>query len=189
MKTRFYFGAAILISLLFSAVGLHAQQDAPFPSYGSGSTEVRMYSDYLCPPCQQLEPVVEPLFAKLIKKRNITLTFVDVPMHGASPLYARYCLYALKSNNSAENALRVRSALFRIAVELDAVTKEQLEVALAGKKISYTAFNPRPVFDRYNTLIGEDRIDTTPTCVIIRNGKKEKITGSEAIAKALKGLI
>lgn len=188
MKTRILFGAAILLLIMMPAAGLHAQQD-PFPSYGSGPVEVRMYSDYLCPPCQQLEPVVEPLLGKLIKKKNITVTFVDVPMHGASPLYARYYLYALKSSNSAENALHVRSALFRIAVELDAATRGKLEAALAGKKISFTVFNARPVFDRYNTLISEDQIDTTPTCVIIRNGKKEKITGSAAIAKALEGLI
>jgi thiol:disulfide interchange protein DsbA len=188
MKTRYYVGAAILVSIMMSAAGLNAQQN-PFPSYGSGPVEVRMYSDYLCPPCQKLEPVVEPLLGKLIKKKNIKVTFVDVPMHGASPLYARYYLYALKSSNSAEIALHVRSVFFRIAEELDAATKDQLERALAGKNIGYTVFNARPVFDLYNTLIGEDQIDTTPTCVIIRDGRKDKITGSAAIAKALEGLI
>ncbi len=188
MKTRFYFGAAILFSIMISSVGLHAQQ-YPFPSYGSGPVEVRMYSDYLCPPCQQLEPALESVFKKLIKKKNITLIFVDVPMHEGSSLYARYYLYALKNNNSAENALHVRGVLFRAAPAIEFTTREKLEALFASRNIGYKVFNPKPVFDRYNALIGEDRIDTTPTCVIIKNGKKERFTGAAVIVKALEGLI
>jgi len=45
------------------------------------------------------------------------------------------------------------------------------------------------VFKFYNSYITEDRINTTPSCVIIKDGKKDKFTGVEPVAKALKSLI
>lgn len=46
--------------------------------------------------------------------------------------------------------------------------------------IRYSAFEPKSTFDRYNALIKEDQIDATPTCVIIRAGKKGKFVGRPA---------
>ncbi len=191
MKSKFFSTAkaAVFAITLAWAVTLNAQQNSPFPSYGSGPVEVRIYSDYLCPPCRQLEPSLEPLLKKLLKKKNITLTFVDVPMHGGSLLYARYYLYALNSASSADKSIHVRGVLFRAANDLESTTSEKLEELFAGRKIGYAAFNPKPVFERYNALISEDGIDTTPACVIVRNGKKEKVIGAAAITKALEGLI
>lgn len=179
--------AAVFAIILAGANAVNAQQDAPFPSYGSGNIEVRMYSDYFCPPCRKLEPALEPVLLKLAKKKNIRLTFVDVPMHAESPLYARYFLYALKVRNSAEYGIHTRSVLFQ-AAEGEINSREKIESFLAGRNIRFTAFNAKPVFERYNAMISEDKIDTTPTCVIVKNGRKEKFIGA-AIVKALEGLI
>jgi thiol-disulfide isomerase/thioredoxin len=190
MKYKFFsiIAAAVFAIILAGASSIHAQQDAPIPSYGAGPIEVRMYSDYFCPPCQKLEPALEPVLKKLARKKNIRLTFVDVPIHTESPLYARYFLYALKSRNSAEYGIYVRSVLFQAAEGGQNNSREKIEGLLAGRNIRFTAFNPKPVFERYNALISEDKIDTTPTCVIVRNGKKDKFTGA-AIVNALEGLI
>lgn len=179
---------------LFTIITLAAQKDVraeqdPFPAYGSGPVEVRVYSDYLCPPCQQLESALEPVFKKLAKKKNIKLVFVDFPGHAGSVLYTQYYLYALKHKNSAGEALRIRSILFRAAPQLETTTREKLEELFASRKIGYTVFDPKPVFKFYNSYITEDRIDTTPSCVIIKDGKKDKFTGVEPVAKALKSLI
>lgn len=181
------------VAVLFTVIILtwHTQINAElqfFPVYGSGSVEVRMYSDYLCPPCQQLEPDLEPLFRKLEKKK-IKLVFVDVPGHEGSSLYARFFLYALNFKNRPEEAFHVRGVLFRAAPHLNMTTREKFEELFNGKKIGYTIFNPNPVFEHYNALIREDRIDTTPTCVIIRNGKKDKFVGRAAITKAMESLL
>ena len=51
----------ILTGLIVAGIGSTAEQDPPFPSYGSGPVEVRLYTDYFCPPCRAMEPAVEPL--------------------------------------------------------------------------------------------------------------------------------
>ena len=84
MNIRVFSISALFLFTIITLITLAAQKDVraeqdPFPAYGSGPVEVRVYSDYLCPPCQQLESALEPVFKKLAKKKNIKLVFVDVP--------------------------------------------------------------------------------------------------------------
>jgi thiol:disulfide interchange protein DsbA len=131
---------------------------------------------------------VEPVLRDLLKRKIITLTMVDVPFRRYSPLYAQYFLYALKIKNGLERALKVRNILFEAAANTQVTTKEQLEEIFKSKGISYAVFEPKPVFNRYNILIKEDNILSTPTCVIIRGGKKETFVGGQDILNALKHL-
>lgn len=161
---------------------------APFPTYGAGVIQVRLYTDYFCPPCLAMETPVEPVLRDLLKRKVITLTLVDVPFHSHSSVYAQYFLYALKGKNDLEHALKVRNALFEAADSTHVTTKEQLEEIFKSKKITYAVFDPSPAFNRYNILIKEDNIRSTPTCVIIKGGKKETFVGGQDILKALKYL-
>jgi protein-disulfide isomerase len=182
----------ILISALFALAiavlatgGAHAQGDkTPFPAYGSGAIDVRLYSDYFCPPCQKLEPSLEPILKDLLKRNIIRLTLVDFPMHEESPLYTRYFLYALKSRNDAEYGLHVRNVLFNAAVGKDFLTAKKIEELFRNNKIPYVAFDPKPIFERFNTMLAEDRIKATPTCVIIKGVKRETFVGGPNILKA-----
>jgi thiol:disulfide interchange protein DsbA len=176
--------AAFLFAGTLSVLG----QDAPFPTYGSGAIEVRIYTDYFCPPCREMEPAVEPVLKNLLKKKAIRLTLVDTPFNPSSPLYARYFLYALAKKNDAEHALKVRNILFDAAARKNVTTKEGIEELFRSKRIRYTAFDPKPAFDRFNALIKEDNINATPNCVIIKGGNKETFVGGADIIKALKGL-
>jgi thiol-disulfide isomerase/thioredoxin len=187
----------MLISVLFAlavvalATGgyCHAQGDkTPFPAYGSGAIEVRIYSDYFCPPCRKLEPHLEPILKDLLKRNIIRLTLVDFPMHEESTLYTRYFLYALKSRNDAEYGLHVRNILFNAAAGKDFLTKKKVEELFRNNKIPYAAFDPKPIFVQFNTMLAEDRINQTPTCVIIKAVKREAFVGGEDILNALKGL-
>ncbi len=161
---------------------------APFPVYGAGAIQVRFYTDYFCPPCLAMEPAVEPVLRDLLKDKIITLTMVDVPFHRHSPLYAQYFIYALKGKNDLEHALKVRNILFEAASSTHVTTREQLEEIFKSKRIPYEIFDPKPSFSRYNDLIKEDSIQSTPTCVIIKGGKKEAFVGRQDILKALKNL-
>ncbi|OPY12315.1 MAG: hypothetical protein A4E66_01168 [Syntrophus sp. PtaB.Bin001] len=191
MKYQFTVARALFIAAMafFVLYGNNAQgQELPFPEYGSGKIQVRLYTDYFCPPCRRMEPAVEPVLRELIKRGVIRLILVDTPYSRHSPLYARYFLYALKDRNDLEQALKVRNVLFETAGNEDAATKERLEEILKSKGISYRPFGVKPVFDRFNILIKDDHIDATPTCVIIKNGRKEAFTGRENIVNALKRL-
>ena len=171
----------ILTGLIVAGIGSAAEQDPPFPSYGSGPVEVRLYTDYFCPPCRAMEPAVEPLLKDLLKKNAILLTLVDVHFSQHTFLYAKNFLFALKENNDLEHAFRVRNILLEASTKKDVTTQERIEALFKEKGIPFSVFFPvfdaKPAYDRYNALIKEDKINATPTCVVIQNGQKKAFVG------------
>jgi len=190
LKRLFAFGlfTMILTGLIVAGIGSAAEQDPPFPSYGSGPVEVRLYTDYFCPPCRAMEPAVEPILKDLLKKNAIRLILVDVPFNQLTPLFARNFLYALKWNNELEHAFRVRNVLLEASTRKDVTTQERIEALFREKGIPSSVFDAKPAFDRYNALIKEDKIDATPTCVVIQNGQKKAFVGGPDIINALRAL-
>ena len=55
--------------------------------------------------------------------------------------------------------------------------------------VFFPVFDAKPAFDRYNALIKEDKINATPTCVVIQNGQKKAFVGGPDIINALKALL
>jgi protein-disulfide isomerase len=190
VKGLFVSGLLTLVmgGLIVTGIGSAEERNPPFPSYGSGSVEVRLYTDSFCSPCRAMEPAVEPLLKDLLKKNAIRLTLVDVPFSQHAPLYARNFLYAIKENNALDEALRVRNALQEAAANKEITTQARIETLFKEKGFAYSIWDPKPVFDRYNALIKEDKIDATPTCVIIMNGQKKAFIGGPDIINALKTL-
>ena len=182
------FAIMIIAGMIFAVDGPAEEQNVPFPSYGSGPVEVRLYSDYFCPPCRAVEPVVEPILKDLLEKKVIRLTLVDTPFHTYTPLYARYFLYALKENNEVDHAFRVRKILIKASTNKSITTKEQIEAIFKEEGIPYAVFDVKPAFDGYNVLLKEDNIKSTPTCVIVKNGQKRSFLGGTDIINALKSL-
>ncbi len=178
-----------IMLLILSATGLCAQgQEIPFPQYGTGPIHVFIYTDYFCPPCRATEPLVEPILRDLLKRNAITLTFIDVPYHRFTPLFAKYFLYALKTKNDSDHAFHIRNVLIGATADKNRTTEKRIGELFKSKGIPYTVFEARPVFDRYNALIKEDHINATPTCVIVKKGKKESFVGGPDIIAALKRL-
>ncbi len=191
MKVRVLFASLlslVLAGLFLVPAGSTGEQNLPFPSYGSGPVEVRIYSDYFCPPCRAMEPAASMLLKGLLKKKAIRLTLVDTPFHPYTSLFAKYFLYALKMENDVDNAFRVRNVLIGASADKSITTEKQIEEIFKGKGIFYMAFDVKPAFNRYNALITEDKIKATPTCVIIRKGQKKTVVGGPDIIKALKSL-
>ena len=192
MKLRRFFSCVLLAffltGLCISKLVAAAEQNLPFPAFGSGPVEVRLYTDYFCPPCRHMEPDVEPILKDLLKKNAIRLTLVDVPFSQLSALFARNFLYALTVDNELEQALKVRNVLQNATTDKEIKTQERIEALFKGKGIAYSIGDPKPVFDRYNVLLKEDKINATPTCVIIKDGQKKAYIGGEDIINALKAL-
>ena len=183
----------VLLALLLAGWGVPgivsaAESDPPFPAYGTGPIEVRLYTDYFCPPCRAMEPDVEPLLKDLLKKNAIRLTLVDVPFSPLTPLFARYFLYTIKESNALEDVLKARNVLQNAATNKDIKTQERIEALFKEKGIAFGVWDPKPAFDRYNALIKEDKINATPTCVIIKKGQKNTFIGGPDIIDALKVL-
>jgi len=190
LKNAFVSGlfAMILAGLVVAGAGLAEVWNPPVPSYGSGPVEVRIYSDYFCPPCRATEPAMEPILKDLLKKKVIRLTLVDTPFHPLTSLYARYFLFAIKVNNDVDHAFRVRNILIETSTDKSITTPERIEAILKGKGIPYAVFDTKSAFEGYKVLLKEDNIKATPTCVIIRNGQKKAFVGREDIVNALNSL-
>jgi thiol-disulfide isomerase/thioredoxin len=177
-----------LFALFFrgSATPAYASETVT-PSFGSGKINVRLYTDYFCPPCRAMEPRIEPLLSELLKRNVINLTFIDTPVYKPSSLYARYFLYILNEKRDLETALHARSVLIGAAVE-NISDQAKLEEYLKDRGIKMKAFDVKPVFDLLGNYLKEDRISSTPTCVIDQGGKTDKYTGGQDILSALERL-
>jgi len=191
IKRKSYPGGWFIL-ILFAAIcagpsstRAHAE---PFPSFGSGLIQVRLYTDYFCPPCRGMEPAIKPVLRDLIKGNSIRLTLVDTPFSTYSSLYAKYFLYALNAKNDFEHALLIQHNLYAATTNKHITTPEKIEGLFESKGLTFTAFDTGPVFGQYNILIKEDKINATPSCVIIKNGRKDTYVGALDIIKALTGL-
>ena len=156
------------------------------PSFGNGPVNVRLYTDYFCKPCSSLEPKLEPVITDLVKKRVITITFVDTPVHKETTLYAKYFLYILNEKKEFKHALRARSILFEAAKQKITDSK-RLEALILQKGMRWKPFDLTSTFGVLGSYLKEDNIKSTPTSIIEDKGKKERFTGAD-IATALNHL-
>lgn len=163
------------------------KDDIPFPTYGKGRINVYIHTDYFCPPCRAAEPKIEPALEALMKQGIINITFVDTPTSPFTSMYVKYFFYALKTSNNFAQALKARRALFE-AADKKIIDEEKLKAHLKKKNIAFTTYDIKPVFKRLNDLLNKNKIRSTPSCVIEKDGKSETFIGGEAILNALKAL-
>lgn len=154
------------------------------PAFGEGKINVRLYTDYFCPPCRDMEPDIEPILTELVREKLIRLTFVDTPFYRSSPLYARYFLYAMNEKNTLDNAFFVRRSLIE-AAKKQIYDAQKLEAFLNERKIGFRSYDVKPVFSTLSGYLKQDNIEKTPTCLIEKNGKTHKYEGKPDITDAL----
>jgi protein-disulfide isomerase len=156
-------------------------------SFGTGKIKITLYSDYFCSACRDLETKIDPTVKRLVQNNRINITFIDAPFHRFSSLYAKYFLFILKEKRDLNYALSARGLLFDMAKE-NLIEPEKIEEYLKIKGIKIKQFDVKPVFSVFESHLKEDNINSTPTCVIERNGKKEIFKGKDDILKSFEGL-
>ena len=183
-------GFFCLLVFVYSVAPAAGAEKEAVPSYGQGPHEVLVFSDYFCPPCQVLEPKLEPVLDALYKQGSVKITFVDTPMHRETPLFAKFYLYAAKATPDYRAAVRARQVLFALAGKENVFwMDERIEEAFRKEKVPFSPFDFRTVQPALNGLIKQHRVDATPTCVILSPGAKaEKHTGAGNILKGLTSL-
>ena len=171
--------AAILCLSVFAS---NADAQRVIPSMGVGPYEVLMFSDYFCPPCKQIDTKAETLMKELLETGKVKITFVDVPFHSATPIYAKYYLYAVNVNADSGNVFHVRRILFD-AAQAKRIQKEDALIAyLKEKKIFWKVMDEKAIFPLLSSLIKENKVDQTPTCVIKYSSMDvKKYVGTEEI--------
>ena len=152
------------------------------PSLGKGPYEVIMFADYFCPPCRRIDTKAEPLLKELLATNKVKITFVDVPFSKATPIYAKYYLYAANADSGQDNILHVRKIHFEAAQNRNIQTEEALIAYLKEKNISWKTFDEKTTFTMLSAIIKENSIRNTPTCVIKYSAKDvKKFIGDDQI--------
>ncbi len=157
------------------------------PVFGSGPVKVKLYADYFCGPCRGLEPNIEPLVADLVKRKVITITFVDAPFHKGSALYTKYFLMILNERRDLEQPLTARNLVFEWARQ-GLQVPDKLGDFLGKNGMKFKVLDVQPVFTILASYIKEDKISETPSCVIVSGTKKTVYKGAPDITKALSAL-
>ena len=159
-----------------------------FPAvYGQGPVEVRIYSDYFCPPCQSLEERSEKLIDRIVAQKKARVVFIDTPFHQWTPLYARYFLYATWNEPGFERAMKVRKLLFS-AAKADIKTETGLINYLKSNGIRFSLTRTNEYFQALDRYLKEDKVRFTPTAIIVSaQGKTAYPSGNTAL-KALEDL-
>ncbi len=157
-------------------------------TFGDGKITIRLYADYFCGPCSFLEPRLEGIVERLVKKNLVNITFIDVPFSKYSSLYVRHFLYSLNEKKTLENALKTRTVLFNAAKE-KITEPSNLEAYLLKNGIRIKPFDPKDIYEIFERYLNkEDNINATPSCVTLRGDKKETYKGANDIIKALESL-
>jgi uncharacterized membrane protein len=171
--------AGLVFFLLFfsgSATPLYAAEPVT-TAFGRGAIEVRVYTDYFCGPCRDEEKEVISHITELVDKNLIRVIFIDTG----------YFLAALNAKGDFRQAVAARGALFEAAVKR-IEGKEAMEAFLKTKGLDIRPFDTAPVFKIFANYLKEDKINSTPTCVIIGPQGKQTLIGKEEITKGLRGL-
>jgi hypothetical protein len=177
----------VLFLLIFTISETVSAQDMFLLSFGKGKIQVRLYSNYFCGACRNLEPKIEYLLTDLIKKNIITITFIDIAPSRSSLLYSNYFLYIVNNKKEMGRVLRARTVLFE-ASNIPLNDQEKLEAFLQTKEVKFKPFDTKPVFALLNNYIREDQVTVTPTCIIIKGNKREVLNEDKDVIKALENL-
>lgn len=143
--------------------------------------EVYVFTDWECPSCRKVEPVLEKASPEIMKKAR--LIYVDLPVHPESMNYTPYNLSFMIKNKP--QYFRIRDFLTELSTKTDAPTDEQVEAGAKKLGIKYEQLNYSDVavgIKYFKHLAKQFSVDRTPTVVIVnKNDKKGKklIGGSE----------
>jgi hypothetical protein len=180
----------MLLLFLLAVLGLTTPVSAADPlltAFGKGAVEVRVYTDYFCEPCGAEEKEVMAAITELVAKNRIRVIFIDTPIHPETVLYAGYFLAAVNAKREFSQAVKTRAALFA-AAGLQINEKGKLEGFLAKEGLEIRPFDTAPIFTIYSKYIKEDRVNATPTIVILGPPGKQTLSNKEQILKALGAL-
>ncbi|MHB8139499.1 MAG: DsbA family protein, partial [Smithellaceae bacterium] len=179
----------VVLTFSGSATPAYGAERPAAPSYGSGPYELTVFTDYFCPPCQAVEPDMERYLNEFLSKGGVKVTFIDLPLHKLTQLYARYFLYIVNAGGGYREILHARKVLFELATANAAATDQALAQKLTERGVAFKPYDPKPVYAVLLRTIKEFNANATPTCFVKYSGTDvRKYVGPEEIRKGLADL-
>lgn len=151
----------------------------------NSSIEVYVFTDWACGGCRAIEPTLEALAPKIMKKAR--LSFIDQEVHPITLNYIPYNLSFMINNKS--KYLELRRALGKLALQTKEPTDAQVEALASKLGTQYTQLNYADIqmgTKYFEHLVKQLNVEGTPSVVIIsKNDKKgKKLEGAEEITEA-----
>ena len=146
--------------------------------------EVLVVSDWYCPYCRQVEPVLDSALPDLSKAARYT--FIDDPIHSQSLAFLPAHMSLLVGSKA--NYMAGRKVLLDLAVEKKVVKQEEIMAALKTKGINLTLLPEEELKRLASSEAGflvANSVTMTPT-VVIRNSKtgiRKQLVGVEQITR------
>ena len=183
---------AALFILSFLVLGLtpsFAEGFENINSFGHGPTEVYIFSDYFCHPCQNIEAYLERALPTLYR-RGVQISFVDIPIYKDTPLFSRYFIYAIKKATTFDQVMMARHALFVMARTKVEATDQTLIRKLKARGIPLKLMDTGPVFKQWQEVMRRFKVRSTPTCIVVKSGEEPRsYSGGRKIRNGLNGLL
>lgn len=198
MKSRISFivivTAFFVLGLGAALIGVKKEADAAeldlFLGKTSSSTTVYFISDWFCPACIKMEPVIDEIYPGVAKLARVS--FVDFPIHKETINYTPYNLQFLAFEK--RKYISLRKALAGLALKNKKPTDAAVQAAIAplGVKLR-TLSNSDVLYGMQANLMvyrGFD-VNSTPS-VVITNSKTKKnktLVGAQISELAVKSAI
>lgn len=155
--------------------------------FGKKGSPIEMYfiSDWFCPSCKKVEPLIERLYPQLQSQASIY--FVDYPIHRKSMNFTPYNLSFLIHNKP--QYFQARNMLLELTDQTDSPKDEDIAKATKNLNISFKELpfvDIKTGMEYFDKVTDKYGINATPT-IIITNTKTKKVTkleGTDEISEA-----
>ena len=159
-----------------SFLGVKKEADAAeldlFLGKKSSPTTVYFVSDWFCPACKKVEPVIEKMVPELTKSARIS--FVDMPIHKETLNFTPYNLQFLAFQK--EKYLSLRRALAKLALKTKNPTEAEVQAAVMPLDVKLNQLNYSDILFGMQSNLTVYRgynVTATPTAVVT-NSKTKK---------------
>lgn len=150
----------------------------------SSHVEVYVFTDWECPSCRKVEPILEKAAPAIMKKAK--LVFVDMPIHPESTNFTPYNL-SFMINDKAQY-FHLRNQLTKLSLTTKTPTDEEVEAIAAKLGAKYRQLHYADIdvgIKYFKHLSDQFKVEGTPTVVVVNAEKKKgkKLVGVNEITE------
>lgn len=155
-------------------------------AFGTKNSPVEVYfvSDWFCPSCKKIEPLMEKIYPKI--KSKVTFYFIDYPIHKKSLNFSPFNLAFLINDKS--HYFKAREMLINLADKTDSPTDTEVEKlakkeGLVYKELSFLEVKTGSEY--FEKIVEKYDLNSTPTVIITnpRRNNTVKLEGRDEISE------
>lgn len=155
-------------------------------AFGLKGSQIEVYfaTDWYCPSCKKVEPIIEKLYPKIREKA--TFFFIDYPVHKKSMNYSPYNLAFLINNK--KQYFKARQLLSDLTDKTESPKDEDIQKAAKKKGIAFQGLSFVDIksgMDFFDEIVDKYQMSSTPTLIFtnLKNQHVIKLEGRDEITE------